>query len=304
LRRSPAPKRSQLCNAALICALTLLAGLVLAPDALANIFTPQSGGSPNADRIANLYSVTLIIAAVIFVGVEGTLIYVLVRFRKRKGRVAAQIHGNTRLEVGWTVGAAVILIALATVTFAELHSIRTPDSSAPNGLGLSDGVQYSTTDALHPPKGPYMTIQVNGQQYIWKYTYLGVGKLTDELDDPYTTYQMYVPTNTTIILKIVSQDVVHSWWIPDLGGKFQAVPGYVSWTWFKIPKPGTFRGQCSFLCGRGHATMKALVTAVPPAQFHSWLQTLEKNLKAAKAGGAAGRAALSSRTGAAAVENP
>jgi cytochrome c oxidase subunit 2 len=304
LRRSLAPKRSQLCNAALICALTLLAALVLAPDALANLITPQSGGSPNADRISNLYSITLYIAAVIFVGVEGTLLYALVRFRKRKGRVAVHIHGNTRLEVGWTVGAAVVLIALATVTFAELHSIRTPDSSAANGLGLSDGVQYSTTDALHPPKGPYMTIQVNGQQYIWKYTYLGVGKLTDELDDPYTTYQMYVPTNTTIILKIVSQDVVHSWWIPDLGGKFQAVPGYVSWTWFKIPKPGTFRGQCSFLCGRGHATMKALVTAVPPAQFHSWLQTLEKNLKAAKAGGAAGRAALSSRTGAAAVENP
>jgi cytochrome c oxidase subunit 2 len=304
LRRSLAPKRSQLCNAALICALTLLAALVLAPDALANIITPQSGGSPNADRISNLYSITLIIAAVIFVGVEGTLIYVLVRFRKRKGRVAAQIHGNTRLEIGWTVGAAVVLIALATVTFAELHAIRTPDSSAANGLGLSDGVQYSTTDALHPPKGPYMTIQVNGQQYIWKYTYLGVGKLTDELDDPYTTYQMYVPTNTTVILKIVSQDVVHSWWIPDLGGKFQAVPGYVSWTWFKIPRPGTFKGQCSFLCGRGHATMKAEVTAVPPAQFHSWLQTLKKNLKAAQVGGAAGRAALSKRTGAAAVENP
>ena len=304
MRRSLAPKRSQLCNAALICALTLLATLVLAPDAFAGLITPQSGGSPNADRISNLYSITLVIAAVVFVGVEGTLIYALVRFRKRKGRVAAQIHGNTRLEIGWTVGAAVILVALATVTFAELNSIRTPDSSAANGLGVSDGVQYSTTDALHPPKGPYITIQVNGQQYIWRYTYLGVGKLTDELDDPYTTYQMYVPTNTTIVLKVVSQDVVHSWWIPDLGGKVQAVPGYVGWTWFKIPRPGSYTGQCSFICGRGHATMKAKVTAVPPAQFHAWLQTLEKNLKAAQLGGAAGRAALSSRTGAAAVENP
>jgi cytochrome c oxidase subunit II len=304
LRRSLAPKRFQLCNAALICAMSLLATLVFAPDALASFITPQSGGSPNADRISNLYTITLIIAAIVFVGVEGTLIYALVRFRRRKGRVAAQIHGNTRLEIGWTVGAAVILVALATVTFVELNSIRTPDSSAANGLGPSDGVQYSTTDALHPPKGPYMTIQVNGQQYIWRYTYLGVGKLTDQLDDPYTYYQMYVPTNTTVILKIVSQDVVHSWWIPALGGKSQAVPGYVSWTWFKIPRPGTYTGQCSFICGRGHATMKAEVTAVPPAQFHTWLQTLEANLKAAEAGGAAGRAALSSRTGAAAVENP
>ena len=291
-------------NAALLCALTLLAVLAFAPDAFANFFTPQSGGSPNADRISNLYSITLYIAAVVFVGVEGTLIYTLVRFRKRKGRVAAQIHGNTRLEIGWTVGAAVILIALATVTFAELHSIRTPDASASTGLTASDGVQYSTTDALHPPKGPYMTIQVNGQQYIWKYTYLGVGKLTDELDDPYTTYQMYVPTNTTIVLKVVSQDVVHSWWIPDLGGKVQAVPGYVNWTWFKISKPRSYFGQCSFLCGRGHATMKGEVTAVPPAQFKAWLHALETNLKAAQLGGAAGRQALATKTGAAAVENP
>ena len=77
---------------------------------------------------------------------------------------------------------------------------------------------------------------------------------------------------------------MHSWWIPDLGGKVQAVPGYVSWTWFKISKPGSYTGQCSFICGRGHATMKAEVTAVPPAQFRSWLQTLEKNLKAARRG--------------------
>jgi cytochrome c oxidase subunit 2 len=293
-----------LINAAVLGALTLAAVLGFAPDALANFITPQSGGSPNADRISNLYSITLIIAAVVFVGVEGALIYALVRFRKRKGRVAAQTHGNKRLEIGWTVGAAVVLVALATVAFAELHSIRTPDASGPSGLATGDGVQYSTTDALHPPKGPYMTIQVNGQQYIWKYTYLGVGKLTDELDDPYTTYQMYVPTDTTIILKVVSQDVVHSWWIPELGGKVQAVPGYVNWTWFKIAKPRSFFGQCSFLCGRGHATMRGEVTAVPPARFKTWLHTLETNLKAAELGAAAGRKALASKTGAAAVENP
>jgi cytochrome c oxidase subunit 2 len=292
-------------NAVLLCTLTLLAVLAFAPDAFANFFTPQSGGSPNANRIANLYSVTLYIAAVVFVGVEGTLLYTLVRFRKRKGRVPVQIHGNTRLEIGWTVGAAAILVALATVTFANLHGIRTPDVSGPGGLAISNGVQTADTgDAIHPPKGRYMTIQVNGQQYIWRYTYLGVGKLTDELDDPYTTYQMYVPTDTTIILKVVSQDVVHSWWIPDLGGKVQAVPGYVNWTWFKIAKPRSFFGQCSFLCGRGHATMRGEVTAVPPARFKTWLHTLETNLKAAELGAAAGRKALASKTGAAAVENP
>lgn len=292
-------------NAALLGALTLLAVLAFAPDAFANLLTPQSGGSPNADRIGNLYSATLYIAAVVFVGVEGTLLYTLVRFRSRKSRVAVQIHGNTRLEIGWTLGAAAVLVALATVTFADLSSIRTPDVSGRGAMAVPQSVQIANTgDAIHPPKGPYMTIQVNGQQYLWTYTYLGFGKLTDQLDDPRTTYQMYVPTNTTIVLKVVSQDVVHSWWIPDLGGKVQAVPGYVNWTWFQIPKPGSFFGQCSFLCGRGHATMKAEVTAVPPAQFKAWLTTLQNNLKAGELGGAAGRKALASKTGAAAVENP
>ena len=288
----------------MVCALTLLAPLIAAPDAFASFIAPESGGSQNADRISNLYTITLIIGVVVFVGVEATLIYALVRFRKRKGRVAVQIHGNARLEIGWTVGAAVILVALATVTFAELHSIRTPDPSGPGGLAIPASVQSATTDALRPPKGDYMTIQVNGQQFVWRFTYLGYGKLTDQLDDPYSYHDLYVPTNTTVILKIVSQDVVHSWWIPALGGKFQAVPGYTSWTWFKISNPGTFTGQCAFLCGRGHATMTAVVHALPPAQWTAWLTTQEAKLKAAEVAGAAAHNKLLKRHGAQAVENP
>ena len=83
MRRSPAPNRSQLRTAALLCALTLVAVLVLAPDAFANLITPQSGGSPNANRIASLYTTTLVIAIIVFIAVEGTLVYTLVRFRKR-----------------------------------------------------------------------------------------------------------------------------------------------------------------------------------------------------------------------------
>ena len=262
----------------LLCALTLLAVLAFAPDAFANFFTPQSGGSPNANRIANLYSITLYIAAVVFVGVEGTLLYMLVRFRARKGRVAKQIHGNTRLEIGWTLGATVILIALAILTFAELSAIRHPPNSSPGGLDISDGSQYVTTgDAIHPPKGRYMTIQVNGQQFTWGYSYLGFGKQPRPARrSPYHYYQLVVPTNTTVVLKVVSKDVVHSWWIPKLGGKVQAVPGYVNWSWFKISKARSFFGQCSFLCGRGHARMTAEVTAVSPAKFLTWLNTQQK----------------------------
>lgn len=303
LRRLPAPKRSQLRSVALVCALVLIGTAAFAPDAFAHLLTPQSG-SPNANRISNLYDITLYIAIVIFIGVEGTLLYTLVRFRARKGRVAMQIHGNTRLEIGWTVGAAVVLIALAIITFGELHAIRTPDASGPNGLSVGDGAELTSDDAIKPPKGPYLTIQVSGRQFLWQFVYLGFGKQVDQLDDPYSYYQMVVPTNTTIVLKVVSQDVVHSWWIPDLGGKVQAVPGYANWTWFKISKAGNYYGQCAFLCGEGHARMTAEVTALPPKQWVSWLHKLEAGLTAGKVGGAVGRAALQNRTGSAAVENP
>ena len=111
---------------------SVLVSLVLAPSALANLITPKAGGSPNADQIHSLYVIILIIAAVVFVVVEGALIYSLYRFRAKKVRVAAQIHGNTRLEIGWTIGAALILVVLTVVTFVKLPSIiNPPNSSAP-----------------------------------------------------------------------------------------------------------------------------------------------------------------------------
>ena len=255
--------------------------LLLAPSALAGSIIPPSGGSSAANHISNLYTITLYIAIVIFIGVEGTIVYCLYRFRARRGREAKQIHGNTRLEIGWTLGAALIVVALATITFLDLHSIRDPSNSGPGGLDLSNGVQYETTGALKPPDGRALTIQVNGAQFYWRYTYLGVSSNADGLGDPYTYYQMVVPTNTTVVLKVVSQDVVHEWWVPQLGGKVQAVPGYVSETWFKIAKPGNYKGQCSFLCGRGHARMIAEVTAVSPQKYTSWLAQLQSNLTAA-----------------------
>jgi cytochrome c oxidase subunit 2 len=303
LRRPPATDRPSLRRLAPTCALVVVGLLALPAAASAHLLTPQTG-SPNANRISNLYIITLVIAVVIFVIVEGSLLYALIRFRKRKGRVAAQIHGNTRLEIGWTVGAAVILVALAVIAFAELHSIRTPDASGPNGLSAADVPVLVSSDAIKPPKGPYITIQVNGQQYIWHYTYLNYGTLADGLDDPYSYYQMVVPTNTTVVMKIVSQDVVHSWWIPDLGGKYQAVPGYTNWGWFKATKPGNYFGQCAFICGLGHARMKAEVTAVTPAQFVAWIKHQKAVIAAANALQAKARAAQQNKPGAAAVEVP
>jgi cytochrome c oxidase subunit 2 len=267
-------------------------------------FTPQSGGSPNANEIDSLYKIILVVALVVFVGVEGALAYALVRFRKRRGAVAAQIRGNTRLEVGWTIGAAVILIAIAVITFVKLPAIQNPPNSSPNGDQLaSSGVLYASTERKLPPNGKALNISVIGRQFVWQYVYPGASE-PDGLGAPYSYEAMVVPTNTTVTLDIVSLDVVHSWWIPELGGKFQAVPGYHNYTWFKIAKPGIYRGQCSVLCGRGHARMIATVRALPPAQFDEWLANQKRLIGQANAAAQAERAKLRGQIGPGQVENP
>lgn len=268
-------------------------------------FTPQSGGSPNADQINSLYKITLYIALVIFVAVEGGLAYALVKFRKRKGAVPAQIRGNTRLEVGWTAAAAVILLALAVLTFAKLSSIQNPPNSGTRGtlLGEQNGLVYASTERKLPPNGKALPITVIGRQYIWQYIYPGASE-PDGLGAPFSYQEMVVPTETTVSLNIVSADVVHSWWIPELGGKFQAVPGYHNYTWFKISKPGVYRGQCALLCGRGHARMIATVRALAPVQFEAWLARQKRLIAQANSAAQLARTKLKLQAGAGAVENP
>jgi cytochrome c oxidase subunit 2 len=267
-------------------------------------FTPSSGASPNAKQIDSLYKIVLYIALVIFIAVEGALAYALVRFRKRKGAVPAQIRGNTRLELGWTIGAAVILVALAVITFSKLSSIQNPPNSDASGDQLAeDGQLFASTERKLPPDGKSLNVQVIGRQYIWQYVYPGAEE-SDGLGAPYSYEKMVVPTNTTVTLDIVSSDVVHSWWIPALGGKFQAVPGYHNYTWFKIAKPGIYKGQCAILCGRGHARMLATVEAVPPAKFDEWLSDQKQQIKQANEDAKEARKKLGAQTGAGQVENP
>jgi cytochrome c oxidase subunit 2 len=248
-------------------AAALLALLVAAPGALGDTFTPESGGSPNANDIDTLYKITLYVAIVIFLIVEGTLIWSLVRFRARRNAApAAQIRGNTPLELGWTVAAALILVVLTVVTFLYLDNIENPPPSGPNGLQASRSV-FASIDQPKPPGGrPYLRIAVNGQQYIWRYDY-------PTKQQVFSYHTMVVPVDTTVVLEITATDVIHSWWIPQLGGKADAVPGHTNETWFKIPanKAGTtFRGQCAELCGEGHADMRAAVRAVTPAEYQKW----------------------------------
>jgi cytochrome c oxidase subunit II len=282
LARTPANRRLRRLAFAVLLALALL--LVLTGTALADAITPESGGSSNADDIDTLYKLVLAVAVVIFVGVEAALFYSLFKFRARKGAVAAQIRGNTRLEIGWTVGAALILVVLAVFTFAKLGDIRNPPNSGPKGLQLADGVLVAAGPGKRlPPNGKSLNICVNGQQYIWRYTYAN-DCANAPLNSPFSYQEMVVPVDTTVTLDINAQDVAHSWWIPKLGGKFDAVPGYTNHTWFKIPARWaghTFRGQCAELCGRNHANMIAQVTAVTPAEYERWLAQRKADIKAA-----------------------
>ncbi len=235
-------------------------------DVLAGVLAPEAGGSPNADDIWLLYWIGLGGGIAMFLLVEGVLVFSLVRHRfRRDGPDPLQVRGNTPLELGWTLGATAIVLVLAVITFYFLGRIATPPPSDASGLGVADGRLYAGVDQPPVEGGEQpLEIGVNGQQYLWRYDYPGLrGRL-------FAYHEMVVPTGTTIVLTVTSQDVVHSWWIPKLGGKIDAVPGHLDKTWFKVSEPGVFRGQCAELCGENHAAMTASVRAVPPPEFSAW----------------------------------
>jgi cytochrome c oxidase subunit II len=266
-----------------------LAGLLLAPAAAsAGFFFPEKGGSTNADKIWTLYLLIFILAWIVFIGVAGTLIWSLFKFRARRGMVAAQIHGNTRLEIGWTVGAFVILVFITVFTFITLPGIKNPSASDIDENGnpvTASNVLYASTDQPDPPQGSAsLNIRVDGQQYVWRYQYPRSEK------EVFSYVDMVVPVGMTITLDITADDVIHSWWIPRLGGKMDAVPGYTNKTWFKIPESAipegedqvVFDGQCAELCGRNHANMIGRVIGMRFPDYKAWVDRKAEEIKSAR----------------------
>ena len=258
--------------ALLACLGALVLLLAAAPAALADYLSPQSG-SPNANDIDTLYKITFAIGVLIFLLVEGILIYSLFKFRwRRGGPQPAQIRGNAPLEIGWTIGAASILVVLTVVTFIYLGDIKNPQASQPGGLQSAGGVEFAALNQPDPPGGRSLEIEVNGQQYLWRYEYPGREQL-------FSYYDMYVPVKTTVTLKLTSSDVVHSWWIPKLGGKADATPGHTNETWFRIDQPGSYNGVCAELCGEGHADMRARVIALPVEEYEAWAARTRQDIR-------------------------
>jgi len=238
-----------------------------------------------------MHMVALWVCVVIGVIVFGAMFIAMFRFRKSRGAVAEKWAHSTKLEIVWTVVPVIILIFLANLATGGLTSFA------------------DTT-------GADMTIKVTGYQWKWRYDYVDykgkgvdkvgfVSKLEESSDrtrqlksnlDPdkiqvegYNTYlldvdkPLVVPVGVKIRFIIVGGDVIHSWWVPALGWKMDAIPGIANAAWTKIKEPGVYRGQCAELCGQDHGFMPIVVKAVPKAEFEQWLATQEDEAKLQKA---------------------
>lgn len=224
-----------------------LLGLVLAHGALAGDpagLSPRGPASPQAHRIADIYWLLVVITGAIFVLVEGALVLFVFRFRNR-GRSRTlegpQIHGATRLELIWTAIPVVILAVIIAFVLVKLPGINGTGSAKAAGKGL--------------------TVTVEGRQFYWNFIYPN-GVIQVE--------RMRVPAGQDVRLEIKSEDVDHSWWIPALQGKFDAIPGKTNHLTFTATRAGTYEGQCGEFCGYEHPHMLGTVEALPSGSFQSW----------------------------------
>src|SRR5687768_13921670 len=229
--------------------LSLLAlAFVLTGSALAgNGGIAPPAEAPQANRIQDPYWIVLGISAVIFLLVEGALILFIVQYRNR-GRPRTdegpQIRGHTRLELIWTAIPVLILVVIMGFVFYKLPGIKDVDEANASGSKL--------------------TVQVEGRQFYWRYVYPNGAVSVNELR---------LPAGRPVELELTAPDfdVVHSWWVPEVAGKMDAVPGQVNHLSFEAPQPGVYKGQCAEFCGVQHALMLAHVRAVPGAEFDSWV---------------------------------
>jgi cytochrome c oxidase subunit II len=258
------PHSARIALIAVAC-LAVAAALLLPAAAGADVLTPEAGPSENAVKTDTLYKIALVLGLAVVALVWALLFYMLFRYRARQGVarrwIPRQISGNMALELGWTAAAGAIVIALVIITYVFLPDIRDPAPSGPAAVAEARGQRAALNQPA--PAGEAIEIQVSGQQYLWRYQYP---------NGTFSFQEMVVPRDQTVVLKIEANDVVHSWWIPELGGKQDAVPGYTNETWFKATKNGLFKGQCAELCGAGHAAMTAQVRVVDPADYETWIE--------------------------------
>jgi cytochrome c oxidase subunit 2 len=204
--------------------------------------------SDNGHDLYNLYLLISPFAILVFLLVEGLLITVIIKYRRTKlpaNYRPPQWHGNTRLEITWTLLPFLILCVIGAVSFATLQKDFVEPAAA----------------------GDNMTISVTGHQFGWVFQYpQGFTVKSDGI----SATPMVIPVDKLVRLQLQSNDVIHGFWVPELMGKTDLVPGYTNYTWINVHQTGEWRGQCTELCGAGHYSMQLRVKAVSQSDFDAW----------------------------------
>ncbi len=244
-----------------LCLWAFMTQLFAAPDPWQlNMFR---GVTPLSRDMYNLHMIGMLICTIIGILVFGVMIYSLIHHRKSKGHKPATFHDNLRFEIIWTIIPFIILVGLAVPATKILMRLDDTDNA-------------------------YLTIKVVGYQWKWQYNYLDQGiSYFSSLSTPYDQLQNKAPKNEHYLLEVdnpvvvpihkkirflvTSNDVVHSWWVPELGIKRDAIPGFMHEAWARIDKPGFYRGQCAELCGLYHGFMPIVVQAVSEEDFAVWV---------------------------------
>lgn len=211
---------------------------------------PVSGGASN-DSFNDLFRIMLWIATPIFLLVEGLLLFAIIRYRRqRHDEMPEQVHGNTALELTWTVLALAIIAVVFVLGYRVMQQERLVEAG--------EETQFT----------PDLTVHVTGYMFNWDYEYF-LGE--DEETGVMTTRELTIPARRDVLLEIASSDVQHSFWVPELAGKVDAIPGYVNTLLLNVKEPGRYTGQCAEYCGLNHYAMMIEVNALEPAEFDAWL---------------------------------
>lgn len=219
--------------------------------------SPLSPASTNAGVIADLTTVVFWIAVIVFVVVEGMLLISVVRFSRNRGPGEPdQIEGNTKFEIAWTAAPAVVLLIVFFISLQALFPLRSSPAAQTNPGSIS-GAPFNQGDNLH--------IRVVGHQWWWEFDYPDYKIVTAD--------ELHVPVGTVVTADLESVDVIHSFWVPQLGGKTDVIPGHNNQTWFQPTQTGTFHGQCAEFCGIEHADMRFEVVVETATDFQAWLKT-------------------------------
>ncbi|MEE9342147.1 MAG: cytochrome c oxidase subunit II [Gammaproteobacteria bacterium] len=223
------------------------------------------GVTPISREVYDLHMLILWICVAIGVVVFGAIFWSVINHRKSKGAVAAQFHESTTVEIIWTVVPFIILVFMAipaTKTLVAMEDVSDSDINIQvTGYQWKWGYDYLGEDvsflsSLSTPREQVVGTEEKGEHYLL------------EVDNP-----LVVPINKKVRLSITASDVIHAWWVPELGGKKDAIPGFVNEMWFKVEKEGTYRGQCAELCGKDHGFMPIVVVAKNDVDYQQWLTT-------------------------------